>query len=188
MIGVDEVGRGALAGPLLVVAARQTGPDVPKTLKDSKLLSRVQRETIFESLKASFKFGEGWVKSTEIDRLGMAAALRLGVRRALADLPAAIEEEVVMDGHVNYLPKKFKNGRCEVRADANWSVVSAASVYAKVKRDRFMAQLAERHHRYSFARHVGYGTALHCQEVQAYGPLKFIHRLSFAPLKQTSPQ
>lgn len=182
MVGVDEVGRGCLAGPLLVVAAR-TGSSLPLTVKDSKLLTREQRESMCEQLLLCCQFGEGWVSSVEIDRLGLARAMRLGVRRALANLPANDDEEIVIDGNVNYLPKKFKNGYCLIDADDKVPLVSAASVYAKVTRDRFMINLAKRHPRYSFDNHVGYGTAEHYQALDAYGPLKFIHRLSFAPLK-----
>lgn len=184
MVGVDEVGRGALAGPLLVVAARQTNFDIPPDIKDSKLLTKVQRENLLEPLMACFEFGEGWVKPAEIDRRGLGSALRLGVRRALSDLKVSAAEEVVIDGGVNYVPKKFKNSRCEVDADANLPAVSAASIYAKVLRDNFMVELAGNYSRFSFAQHIGYGTARHHIELRTHGPLASIHRFSFAPVRQ----
>jgi ribonuclease HII len=85
MIGVDEVGRGSLAGPLLVVAARAVD-ELPEGLKDSKLLSRKQREQIFNMLNICCEFGEGWVKATEIDYHGLSQALRLGAARALRNI------------------------------------------------------------------------------------------------------
>lgn len=180
MVGVDEVGRGCLAGPLLVVAARPK-TDLPQGLKDSKLLSRQQREALYPLLLECADFGEGWIKPGEIDRLGLANCLKLGVRRALKALLVAVDEEILMDGIVNYVPKVYKNGRCQIDADANVPVVSAASIYAKVTRDRFMTNLAKRHPKFSFASHVGYGTPEHYAEIGAHGPLKTIHRLSFAP-------
>src|SRR2546430_232295 len=99
MIGVDEVGRGCLAGPLLVVAARAIN-ELPDGLKDSKLLSRVQRENIFEHLLSTTEFGEGWVSASEIDRKGLANALRLGLTRALKAINTGYEEEVIYDGPV----------------------------------------------------------------------------------------
>ncbi len=184
MVGVDEVGRGALAGPLLVVAARPIVEVIPAGLKDSKLLTRAQRESLFDMLVQSFEFGEGWVLPREIDRMGLGWGLRLGVRRALSRLSLGFDEEIVIDGIVNYVPKKFKNGRCEIDADDHLPIVSAASIYAKVRRDRFMIELSKRHQQFNFAMHVGYGTREHCLELERNGPLKFIHRHSFSPVKQ----
>lgn len=169
-----------MAGPLLVVAARAFS-DLPSSVKDSKLMSRDQRELMYDELMAVCQFGEGWVSSTEIDRYGLARALRLGVRRALKDLEVENDEQIVIDGNVNYLPKKYKNGYYLVGADATVPLVSAASVYAKVTRDRFMIKLAQRYPLYRFDNHVGYGTSEHYRALDTYGPLKFIHRLSFAP-------
>ena len=185
MIGVDEVGRGCLAGPLLVVAARNR-QNLPKNLKDSKLLTRSQRETLYPLLVETCDFGEGWVKATEIDKLGLGACLRLGVRRALASLKAKIDEEIIMDGIVNYVPNTYKNGRSLVDADESIPLVSAASIYAKVTRDRFMIELAKLHPKYRFEDHVGYGTPQHRQVLDKLGPIKLVHRLSFAPFRQTS--
>src|SRR4051812_22431271 len=106
MVGVDEVGRGCLAGPLLVVAARASA-ELPPGLKDSKLMSRKQREEMLNKLNICCEFGEGWVSVAEIDRHGLSKGLMLGVARALRELGALEHEEVIMDGKVNYVPKKF---------------------------------------------------------------------------------
>lgn len=184
MIGVDEVGRGCLAGPLLVVAAREK-TKLPEGLRDSKTLSRKQREELLPYLLAACEFGEGWVKPSEIDRLGLASCLRLGIERALGGLPARTSEEIILDGSVNYLPAEYLEARCLVDADDCVPIVSAASVYAKVMRDRYMLRLAAKYPNYSFAEHVGYGTPGHYDELERFGPLRFVHRFSFAPLKQT---
>lgn len=184
MVGVDEVGRGCLAGPLLVVAARARA-ELPKGLKDSKRLTRVQREEFYEVLIKACEYGEGWVTASEINNLGLAKCLKLGARRAIFKLGAGAEEEILMDGTANYIPVKFKNRRAEARADNNHPIVSAASIIAKVKRDAYMRRLGQRHPRYGFESHVGYGTPQHYQKIEELGPLKFIHRTGFAPFVQT---
>lgn len=173
-----------MAGPLLVVAARDKA-ELPEGLKDSKLLSRKQREGLLPQLVSSCEFGEGWVKPSEIDQLGLARCLRLGVSRALASLPAGVEEEIILDGSTNYVPAKYREARCLVNADDRVPIVSAASIYAKVTRDRYMLKLALQHPNFSFADHVGYGTPGHYSELERFGPLRFVHRFSFTPLRQT---
>lgn len=182
MIGIDEVGRGCWAGPLLVIAARQKGK-MPAGLTDSKLLSRKRRIEILNKLSICCKFGEGWVEVPEIDNLGLAEALRVGVERALSDLQASYEEAIIMDGSVNYVPAYYKNAHCAVDADLKVPIVSAASVYAKVKRDNFMDKLGKVHPAYGFSSHVGYGTKMHKEALLNSGILPEIHRLSFKPVK-----
>jgi ribonuclease HII len=182
-IGVDEVGRGCLAGPLLVVAARKI-TELPEGLKDSKLLSRQQREQILNLLSICCQFGEGWVKSTEIDRFGLGSALRLGVRRAIANLGVNVEEEIIIDGKINYIPKKFINRQAVIDADNLVPIVSAASIHAKVTRDRYMIELAKKHPAYSFERHVGYGTKTHMLALKRRGAIKYVHRYSYLPVSQ----
>jgi ribonuclease HII len=181
MVGVDEVGRGCWAGPLLVVAARQVG-DLPDGLTDSKLLTKKQRESIFQLLIPSFQFGEGWASAAEIDQNGLANALRLGAARALRALNALFDEEIILDGSVNYIHPKFMNSKCIVGADLSVPIVSAASIYAKVIRNNFMGELALKHPKYGFEHHVGYGTKAHKLALEEFGLLQNIHRLSFKPV------
>jgi ribonuclease HII len=181
MIGVDEVGRGCWAGPLLVVAARQTAP-MPDGLRDSKFLSRQQRHRILDLLSNCCEFGEGWVTAAEIDRSGLAEALRTGARRALIGIAVNPDEEITIDGNVNYAPKKFRRSGCLVRADSVLPIVSAASIYAKVQRDRHMAELSDKYPGYGFEKHVGYGTARHKSILQDKGAIRAVHRMSFKPL------
>lgn len=182
MIGIDEVGRGCLAGPLLVVAAKQK-KHLPEGVVDSKLLSRTKREELFENLVDICDFGEGWVSAVEIDKRGLAKAVQLGVARSLKNLGAKSTEKIILDGPVNYLPKIYKIFECLVDADALVPLVSAASIYAKVRRDRFMIELAKKHTDYGFENHVGYYTPAHKLALQRLGPLAQVHRLSFRPLK-----
>lgn len=183
MIGVDEVGRGCWAGPLLVVATRAYN-ELPAGLKDSKLLTRQQREQILNLLSICCNFGEGWVKASEIDRYGLAKALKLGAQRALTRLAAETNEAIILDGKVNYLPKKFTNGRAMVDGDNLVPIVSAASIYAKVTRDLYMASLAKKYPLYNFETHVGYGTKAHKLALKSYGALKYVHRYSYQPIAE----
>jgi ribonuclease HII len=181
IVGIDEVGRGCLAGPLLVVAARAKA-SLPEGLKDSKLLSRKQRNEILNMLSICCEFGEGWVKCSEIDRLGLSKALKLGGRRALENLVVLPDEKVILDGKFNYLPKKFKNSQAIIKADNSVDIVSAASIYAKVTRDQYMVELARKYPKYSFDSHVGYGTKAHMLAIKELGALKYVHRYSFSPV------
>jgi ribonuclease HII len=185
LIGVDEVGRGCWAGPLLVVAAREKDK-LPSGLKDSKVMTKLQREKMLDLLSISCEFGEGWVSVTEIDREGLAAALRLGVSRALLALKAENDEEIIMDGKVNYCPPDFSNVRCIVNADALIPLVSAAGIYAKVRRDAYMSKLKESHPLYGFEKHVGYGTKAHREAIERNGIIEGLHRMSFRPIQVLS--
>jgi ribonuclease HII len=182
MIGIDEVGRGSWAGPLLVVAARATST-LPAGLKDSKKLSKKQRERLFVDIKIACDVGEGWVSAAEIDVSGLTDAMKLGVARALEAISVGIEEEIIMDGLINYCADRYTNVRCEAKADDAYPVVSAASIYAKVTRDRYMSCLEGPYVVYQFAKHVGYGTKLHADMLALHG-VSDQHRLSFAPLKK----
>lgn len=183
MIGIDEVGRGAWAGPLLVVAARQTAP-IDFVVNDSKKLTKKQREVTYEKLRQICNFGEGWVEAEEIDKRGLTSAMKLGVARALKALDATNNEEIIMDGHINYCEDKYTNVKCAIKADATYPVVSAASIYAKVTRDNYMATLSEQHEEYNFANNVGYGTSKHRQAIADFGVTKH-HRLSYKPVKES---
>lgn len=185
MIGVDEVGRGCWAGPLLVVAARARN-ELPPGLRDSKVMTKLQREEIFNELSISCEFGEGWVSAAEIDESGLANALHLGVNRALLNLKAKLDEDIIMDGKVNYVPPQFSKVQCIIDADATVPLVSAASIYAKVRRDAHMSKLQNSHPLYGFEKHVGYGTAAHRLAIVENGLLKGIHRMSFKPIRALS--
>lgn len=181
MIGIDEVGRGCWAGPLLVVAARMvTG--LPSGLADSKILTRKKRESLFHDISLACDIGEGWVNASEIDGLGLTRAMQLAVERALLSLRALPNEEIIMDGNINYCSTKFIDVKAIIRADAGYPVVSAASIYAKVLRDQYMSEQAKKYPAYSFEKHVGYGTAAHIAALKLHGICE-LHRLSYKPVR-----
>jgi ribonuclease HII len=183
IVGIDEVGRGCWAGPLLVVAARATSK-LPDGLRDSKLLTRHQRNEILNKLSICCEFGEGWVKAFEIDKLGLATALRLGVRRALVNLKTQTDEEIIIDGAVNYIPQKFIKSKNLIGGDGLLPIISAASIHAKVRRDSFMIELSKKHPGYNFENHVGYGTKAHMLALSSRGAIKYVHRYSYLPVAQ----
>jgi len=174
MIGIDEVGRGAWAGPLLVCAARLRA-DIAG-LTDSKLLTAKKREYFSEIIINNADIGYGWVTAAELDVIGLSAALRLASRRAVDDIVPEVNEEIIIDGTVDFLPAY--NVKTIIRADQIIPAVSAASIVAKVTRDAYMYQLTETYPNYGFGSHVGYGTAVHRQAIAKYG-LCPEHRTSF---------
>jgi ribonuclease HII len=182
LIGVDEVGRGCLAGPMLVVAARQLKP-LPPTAVDSKKLNRTQRAGVYEQIRLLCDFGEGWVRVAEIEKFGLTKATKIGVKRALQSIDAEVNEEIIIDGHINYAPAKFKRARPLIDADNLVPIVSAASIFAKLKRDLFMIEQAKVYSGYGFERHVGYGTKFHLQAIETIGLIDGFHRQTFAPFK-----
>lgn len=184
-IGIDEVGRGCLAGPLLVVAAREKTA-LPGRLKDSKLMTRRQRLQTLNMLSVCCEFGEGWVSALEIDKLGLADAMRQGVARALRSLRVSADDTIIMDGKVNYCSGRFSQATCRISADRDVPIVAAASIYAKVARDNYMQKLNKLYPGYGFDRHVGYGTKLHRVMLEKLGAVPGVHRRSFRPLKQTA--
>ncbi len=181
LVGVDEVGRGSWAGPLLVVAAQAT-TTLPDGLADSKLLTKARRELLIKLLIETCKFGEGWVQPEEIDSHGLAQAMRIGVNRALVALGVGLDAEIIIDGNINYCPPEFVNARSEIKADNNQPIVSAASIYAKVTRDAHMARLARFYPLYQFDKHVGYGTKLHREILKQHG-ICALHRKSYKPIQ-----
>ena len=182
MIGVDEVGRGAWAGPLLVVAARlKEKRSLPEGLTDSKLLTDKQKQTFYDQVLIDCDFGEGWVSVAEIDEIGLGPALRLGAARAMSDLGEVVNEEIVIDGKVNLLQGHYGNVTTIVGADISVPIVSAASVYAKVIRDKYMRKLHFTHPGYGFKDHVGYGTQKHIAAIKENGVSEH-HRKSFKPI------
>ena len=178
-VGIDEVGRGSWAGPL-VAGAVILGGDI-QGLRDSKQLSRLQREDVAAAIRTSNALcGLGWVSADEIDDLGLTKSVRLAYIRALQQLGVE-PDEIIIDGNFNYLPH-MPQARAIIRADSLVPAVSAASVLAKVARDRFMIEIARVHPGYGFERHVGYGTAQHRTALRRLG-VSPQHRQSFRPVR-----
>ncbi|MCW1907821.1 MAG: ribonuclease HII [Candidatus Saccharibacteria bacterium] len=182
MIGIDEVGRGAWAGPLLVVAYRQTG-EMPSGIGDSKKIIKKRRESLAHELELCGDRGFGWVEAQEIDAVGLTAAMHLAVARALAGITALSDEKIIIDGHINYCPKQFINVMTVIKADGSVPAVGAASIVAKVARDAHLQKLAALYPQYGFDRHVGYGTKRHQDALQLYG-ITPEHRQSYKPVRK----
>jgi ribonuclease HII len=182
MIGIDEVGRGAWAGPLLVVSARlKNNKELPEGLIDSKLLTKKQKELFYQQLLITCEFGEGWVTVEEIDELGLSTALKLGASRSIAQLGDVENKEICIDGTVNFLSETHPRAFTKIKADISEPIVSAASVYAKVLRDIAMQKLHYDFSNYGFKDHVGYGTQKHLELLKKHG-VTIHHRKSFKPI------
>jgi ribonuclease HII len=179
IVGIDEVGRGCWAGPL--VAGAVLLPDPIAGLADSKTLSRLQREKLDAEIKVSAdSFGLGWVTAAEIDIMGLTQAVRLAMERALQEIKG-VYKEIVVDGSLNFLAHN-PMAKAVVKADSLVPAVSAASIIAKVARDRFMAEMGRHFPHYGFEHHVGYGTSLHAQALKNHGICE-LHRRSFKPIQ-----
>lgn len=183
ILGIDEAGRGPWAGPL-VVGAVVLGCEI-NGLNDSKKLTKRRREQLeLEILEKAQGVATGWVSATELDRVGMSEALRLATRRAVEQITAPYHE-IIIDGTVNFLRDTSKANYVTTlpKADALIPSVSAASIIAKVARDRYMTELGEKHPEYGFKNHAGYGVAKHREVIERIGVIDE-HRLSFAPLQK----
>ncbi len=178
--GVDEVGRGPLAGPVVAAAVILDPLAVPDGLADSKELALARREELFGTILASaLAIGIGSASASEIDRINIRQATLLAMRRAVSALPLK-PALVLVDG--NDPPKLACSCEAIIGGDALISSIAAASIVAKVTRDRMMTRLSLAYPAYGFASHVGYGTAQHRTALKAHGPCP-AHRYSFAPVK-----
>ncbi len=179
--GVDEVGRGPLAGPVAAAAVILDPERLPKGVNDSKLLERETREELYETiLERSIAVAVAFVSAAEIDRINIRQASLLAMRRALAALAVA-PRHVFIDG--NDLPASLCcAGETIVDGDAKSISIAAASIVAKVTRDRLMRRLCSVYPVYGFSRHVGYSTEEHLLAIAKHGPCPY-HRLSFSPFR-----
>jgi ribonuclease HII len=182
--GVDEAGRGPLAGAV-VAGAVVLDPENPITgLKDSKKLSAVRREFLFEQIQLKAKaWGIGEASPIEIDEINILQATMLAMRRAIEDLTTRLggwPDKALIDG--NRCPELPIAAEAIVKGDTKEPAISAASILAKVTRDRQMMALHELHPQYGFARHMGYPTEAHFAALKEYGACDQ-HRRSFSPVR-----
>lgn len=174
--GIDEAGRGPLAGPVCAAAVILPRDAVLPGLNDSKKLSPKKRDTLFDIIREiAVAYGIGWASEREIDDLNILNATFLAMRRAVEQMPLK-PDSVLVDG--NRDPSLGIPTLCVVGGDAKSPSIAAASILAKVSRDRLMMELDKRYPEYLFGKHKGYPTVLHYKMILKYGILP-IHRKSF---------
>ena len=183
--GVDEAGRGPLVGAV-VAGAVVLDPNNPiEGLKDSKKLTAVRREYLYEQIMEKAKaWGVGEASPAEIDEINILQATMLAMRRAVEDLTTRLgawPDKALIDG--NRCPELPIAAEAIVKGDAKEPAISAASIVAKVTRDRQMQILHERHPEYGFAQHMGYPTEAHFAALKQYGACDQ-HRRSFSPVRK----
>ena len=186
--GVDEAGRGPLAGPV-VAAAVVLGASPPDGLGDSKALGKARRAALEQAILARCDWGIGVVGVEEIDRLNIFGATMLAMTMAVEALCAKLggdPAEVLVDGNLTPAGRRREwrwPARAIVKGDAKEPCISAASIIAKEHRDRIMREAAGRYPHYGWERNAGYGTAEHMEALRRHGPTP-LHRRSFAPVAQ----
>lgn len=182
IVGVDEAGRGAWAGPV-VAAALSLFPRI-EGVYDSKLLTPKKREELFSLLADHCPYAIGEASANEIDMLGIKKATQLAMQRAIDGMENVLLEQhplLLVDGNDKF---SFTHSHQSfVRGDSRIPSIGAASIIAKVHRDRLMVQLDDIYSGYSFRKHKGYGTALYQEALEKYGPCE-VHRRTYAPIKK----
>ena len=176
ILGIDEVGRGPLAGPLVVgaVILPEGRPGWVEELRDSKQLSAKRRKELAKKVrKGAAAMGLGWVSAGEIDRIGMTEALKLATCRVVKSVQQLHVpfSQIIIDGNINFLmgTKLEQYTSTVVKGDDLIKEISAASIVAKVARDNYMCEIAREYPEYGFERHVGYGTELHREMMWEHG-------------------
>ena len=185
--GVDEAGKGPLAGPVTAGAVMiHSVEQVVEGVRDSKLMSAKQRENVFDAIcTKSSAYGIGIVEAEEIDKLGIDTAVQKAMLMALLQLEEGFGTAlsyVIVDGSKTKVLPQFESLRIKKGGLYHYSI-SAGSILAKVTRDRIMHSLAKDYPEYGFDTHVGYGTKAHVDAIEKYGPCA-LHRKSFEPIKQ----
>ena len=174
--GVDEAGRGPLAGPVCAAAVILPAGLVIEGVNDSKKLSEKKREELFPVIcEKALAYGIGWADEREIDEINILQATYRAMKRAVESLPLTADYALI-DG--NRMPPLASPGTTIVKGDALSMSIAAASILAKVSRDRVMVQFSREYPQYGFEQHKGYGTAAHVQALREYGPCP-LHRQSF---------
>ena len=186
VIGVDEAGRGPLVGSVVAAAVAFPPGLLIDGLTDSKKLSEKKREALYEQITSECLWSIGQSSSYEIDQINILEATMLAMKRAVEKLKTELANNsqitsVLVDG--NRCPD-IENCRAIVKGDLTVPAISAASVIAKVTRDRQMVNLDQAYPGYGFARHKGYGTKAHLEALKNFGPIEGQHRFTFAPVKK----
>lgn len=178
IVAIDEVGRGPLAGPVMAAAAILDASNIPAGLNDSKKLSAAKRDKLYESILATSRVEIGVASVKEIEELNILGATKLAMQRAYAALECAATIALI-DG--NQPPQLPCPTRCVVKGDSKCLSIAAASIIAKVTRDRHMQALAKEHPHYAWEKNAGYGTKAHMEGLYTYG-VTVHHRRGFRPI------
>ncbi len=185
--GIDEAGRGPLAGPVVAACVILDQNDFPSEINDSKKLSKSNRKKIFSLLKEKSKFGVGVVDETIIDKINILQATKLAMLNSFLDLQTKYQifpQVILVDG--NFAPFEKRDKIQEIlpiiKGDQKSLSIAAASIIAKEFRDEIMLKLHQKTPQFGFDKHAGYGTKFHIEQLQKFGPSKF-HRQSFEPIK-----
>lgn len=180
--GMDEAGRGPLAGPVVAAAVILNPRRIPKGLDDSKRLSAEQREALFgDILSTSLAVSFASVSAEGIDTINILRASLEAMRRAVTALP--ITPMLALADGRDVPPGLPCEGRALIKGDQRSQSIAAASIVAKVMRDRMMSCCSERNERYGFDQHAGYATARHRAAIEIHGPYPRLHRLTFSPFR-----
>jgi ribonuclease HII len=182
--GIDEAGRGPWAGPVVASAVILDPKNIPHGLNDSKKLNADKREFLFDPIMQSSQVGIGIVSAAEIDEINILQATFLAMQRAFAQLEKT-PQLALIDG--NKSPKLICKTQTIIGGDAKSLSIAAASIIAKVTRDRIMQQHDQTYPHYGFARHKGYGTSAHAATLAIHGPCAE-HRKSFKPIALILPR
>lgn len=182
--GVDEAGRGPLAGPVSAAAVVLPEGVEIEGLNDSKKLSEKRRENIFTKISESeeVRWSHSFAEASEIDKVNILQATHAAMRRAVAGLPEAADYALIDGRAVKDFPIPSEG---IIKGDGKSLSIAAASVIAKVLRDRLMVEMDRKYPQYGFAKHKGYGTKLHLDALHTHGPCP-IHRRSFAPVAEAA--
>ena len=191
IIGIDEVGRGPLAGPVTLCAVRveagmykklQKNKDLPALGRDSKKLSKKEREKYSKilcdlALEGKLQFTIVMQNNVVIDTKGLSFAIKKALAGCLQKVGATEKDSVLLDGGLK-APSEFTNQQTIIKGDEKHPVIAWASILAKVHRDNYMTKMAKKYPEYGFEKHMGYGTKVHRDVIKKYGPSP-LHRKSF---------
>ena len=186
VIGVDEAGRGPLVGSVVAAAVAFPPGFRIDGLTDSKKLSEKKREALYNQITSECYWSFAQSNSNQIDQINILEATMLAMKKAVEQLMFLIEDNsqavsVLVDG--NRCPD-IQNSRAIIKGDLTEPVISAASIIAKVTRDRQMIALDQEYPEYGFSKHKGYGTKAHLEALENFGPIQGQHRFTFAPVKK----
>ena len=180
IVGIDEAGRGPLAGPVVAAAVILPQGYENEGINDSKQVTAKKRDALFEQIKKdAVAYGIAMASAEEIDRLNIYAATKLAMSRALANIKVPYQLILTDAMPFSDLPAPVIP---VIKGDAKAMNIAAASILAKVTRDRYMDELERQYPNFSFSVHKGYGTKRHMDELEQFGPIEGVHRRSFKPV------